>query len=33
MEGENTNGDQAEDGLCEPEERYLEDAYRLANEG
>jgi len=33
MEGENTNDDQAEDCLCEREEKYLEDAYRLANEG
>ena len=33
MGGENTNDNQAEDCLCEREEKYLEDAYRLANEG
>jgi hypothetical protein len=33
MEGENTNDNQAEDCLCEREEKYLQDAYRLANEG
>jgi hypothetical protein len=33
MEGENTNDDQAEDCIYEHEERYLEDTYRLANEG